>query len=68
MFSTHNDGKSVIAKNFMKTLKAKSIKKMTANGSKPYISYFNKLVDQDNNTCHHSINKNPIDADYSGLT
>ena len=27
MFSTHNDGKSVIAKNFMKTLKAKSIRK-----------------------------------------
>ena len=41
---------------------------MTANVSKPYISYFNKLVDQDNNTYHHSINKNPIDADYSGLT
>ena len=28
----------------------------------------NKLVDQYNNTYHHSINKEPIDADYSGLT
>ena len=28
----------------------------------------NKLVDQYNNTYHHSINKNPINADYSALT
>ena len=30
---------------------------MTANDSKSYISYLNKLVDQYNNTYHHSINK-----------
>ena len=28
----------------------------------------NKLVDQYNNTYHHSINKNPINADFSALT
>ena len=28
----------------------------------------NKLEDQYNNTYHHSINKKPIDADYSALT
>ena len=28
----------------------------------------NKLVDQYNNTYHHSINKKPIHADYSALT
>ena len=28
---------------------------MTANDSKFYISYLNKLVDQYNNTYHHSI-------------
>ena len=28
----------------------------------------NKLVDQYNNTYHHSINKKPINADYSALT
>ena len=28
----------------------------------------NKLVDQYNNTYHHSINKDPMDADYSALT
>ena len=41
---------------------------MTANDGKSYLSYLNKLVDQYNNTCHHSINKKPIDSDYSVLT
>ena len=41
---------------------------MTANDSKSYLSYLNKLVDQYNNTYHHSINKKPINADYSDLT
>ena len=40
---------------------------MTANGSKSYLPYLNKLVDQSNNTCH-SIIKKPINADYSPLT
>ena len=41
---------------------------MTANDSKSYLSYLNKLVDQYNNTYHHSINKKPIKADYPTLT
>ena len=28
---------------------------MTANDNKSYLSYLNKLVDQYNNTYHHSI-------------
>ena len=41
---------------------------MTANNSKNYLPYLNKLVDQYNNTYHHSINKKYINADYSALT
>ena len=41
---------------------------MTANNSKSYLVYLNKLVDEYNNTYHHSIDKKPIDADYSALT
>ena len=41
---------------------------MTANENKSYLPYLNKLVDLNNNTYHHSVNKNPIDADYSALT
>ena len=41
---------------------------MTANNSKSYLSYLNKLVDQYNNTYLHSVNKEPSNADYSALT
>ena len=41
---------------------------MAANDSKSYLSYLNKLVDQNNNTYHHSIDKKPIIANYSSLT
>ena len=40
---------------------------MTANDSKSYLPYLNKLVDQYNNT-YHSIKKKAINADYSALT
>ena len=68
MYSTHNKGKSVIAKRFIRILKAKIYKKMTATNIKFYLSYLNKLIDQYNNTYHHSINKKPINADYFALT
>ena len=41
---------------------------MTANGSKSYLSYLNKLVDQYNNTYYYSNGKNLINSDYSALT
>ena len=41
---------------------------MVANDSKYYLPYLNKLVDQYNNTYHHSINIKPINAEYSDLT
>ena len=39
---------------------------MTADVSKSYLSYLNKLVDQCNN--NHFVGKNPINDDYSALT
>ena len=68
MYSTHNKSKSVIAERFIKTLKSKIYKKMTANNNKSYLPYWNKLVDLYNNTYHHFINKRPINADYSAFT
>ena len=41
---------------------------MTAIDSKFYLPYLNKLLDQYNNLYQHSINKRPINADYSTLT
>ena len=68
MYLTHNEGKSVVAERFIRTLKGKIYKKMTPNDSKSYLGYLNKLVNQYNNTYHHSNEKKTVDADYSALT
>ena len=41
---------------------------MTVNDSKSYLPDLNNLVDEYNNNYDHSINKKPINADYSPLT
>ena len=41
---------------------------MTANDSKSYFGYLNRLVDEYNNTYHHSVDKKPIDAEYFALS
>ena len=41
---------------------------MTANDSKSYLGYLNKLVDEYNNIYHRSVGKKPIEADYSAST
>ena len=41
---------------------------MTVKDNKSYLSYLNKLVDQCNNTYHHSINETTINAGYSAST
>ena len=67
IYSTHNEGNSVIAERFIKPLKAKIYKEMAASDIKSYLSYLNKLADQYNNTYYHSINNKPINADYSAF-
>ena len=52
IYSTHNGSKSVIAERFIKTLKHKIYKKITANDNKSYLPYLNRLADQYNNTYH----------------
>ena len=62
---SYNESKSVIAERFIKTLKSKIYKWVTANDSKCYLPYLlGNLVDQYNNSYYHSINKKPINADY----
>ena len=59
IYYKHNEENSVIAERFIKTLKAKIYNKMTTNDSKFYLPFLNNLVDQYNNSFHHSINKEP---------
>ena len=49
-------------------MKSKIDKKMTANNNKSCFPYLKELVDQYNNTYYDSINKKPINADYSAFT
>ena len=50
MYLTHNEEKSVIAEI---SLRSKICQKMTANNSKSYLSYLNKLIDEYNNDIYH---------------
>ena len=41
---------------------------MTANGSKSYLCYLKKLVEQDNSSYHRSVGSKSIDANFPNLT
>ena len=68
MYSTYNEGKSLITESFIRTVKSKIYKGTTANDSKSCLGYLNKLVDHYNSTYCRSIGKKTINADYSVLT
>ena len=54
MYSKHNKGKSVVAERFIKTLKKKIYKHITANSKNVYFDVLNDIVDKYNNTCHNN--------------
>ena len=67
IYSIHEKGRSVVAERFTRTLKGKFYKIMTANNTKSYLNYLNKLIDEYNNTYHGSVGKKSIQAYYSVL-
>ena len=62
MYSTHNEGKSVVAERFIKTLKNKIYKHMTYIDKNVYFSVLDDIVDKYNNTVHSSIKMKPKDV------
>ena len=54
MYSTHNEGKSVIAKRFIKTLKNKIYKYVTSISKNVYIDKLDDIAKNYNNTYHTS--------------
>ena len=62
MYSIHNEGKSVVAERFIRTLKNKIYKYMTAISKNVYIDKLDDIVDEYNNTYHKTINMKPIDV------
>ena len=62
MYSMYNEGKSVVAERFIKTLKNKLYKHMTATGKNVYYDVLDDVVDKYNNTKHSTIKMKPIDV------
>ena len=52
IYSTHNEGKSVVSERFIRTLKNKICKHMTAISKNMYFNVLNDIVNKFNNTCH----------------
>ena len=49
MYSTYNEGKSVVAERFIRTLKSKLYKHMTAIGKNVYYDVLDDVVNKYNN-------------------
>ena len=62
MYSTHNEGKSIVAERFIKTLKSKIYKYMTSISKNVYIDNLDDIVGEYNNTYHTTIKMKPIDV------
>ena len=58
----HNEGKSVVAERFIKTLKTKINKYMTSVSKNLYIDKLDDIVDEYNNTYHRTIKMKPVDV------
>ena len=62
IYSTYNEGKSVVAERFIRTLKNKNFKHMTAISRNVYFDVLDNIVNKYNNTVHRSIKMKPIDV------
>ena len=62
-YSTHNEGKSVVAARFItKTLNNKIDKHITSISKNVYIDKLDDIVNKYNNTCHRTIKTKPADV------
>ena len=61
MYSTHNEGKSVVTERFLRTLKNKIYKYMTSISKNVYIDKLD-IVNEYNNAYHRTIKVKPVDV------
>ena len=62
IYSTHNEGKSVVAERFIRTLINKIYKYLTSISKNVYIDKLDAIVNEYNNTYHRTIKIKPIDV------
>ena len=62
MYSICNEGKSVVAERFIRNLKNKIYKHMTAISKNVYFDVLDDIVDEYNNIYHKTIKMKPVDV------
>ena len=62
IYSTYNEGKSVVAERFIRALKNKLYKHMTATDKNIYYDVLDDIVNEYNNTKHNTIKMKPKDV------
>ena len=62
MYSTHDEGKSVVAERFIRTIKSKINKYITLISKNVYIDKLDDIVHKYNNKKHRTIKMEPIDV------
>ena len=65
IYSTHNEGKSVTAGRFIRTLKNTIYKYMTSLSKSDYIDKLDDKVNKCNNTYHRTLKIKPVDVKSS---
>ena len=62
IYSTYNEGKSVVAERFIRTLENKIFKHMTAISKNVYFDVLDDIVNKYNSAIHRTIKMKPIDV------
>ena len=62
MYLTHNEGKSVVVERFIRTLRNKIYKHMTAISKNVYYDILDDIVREYNNTYHRTIKMKPMNV------
>ena len=62
MYSSHNEGKSVVTERFIRTLKNKIYKYVTSISKNVFIDELDDIINKYNNTCHNKIKMKPVDV------
>ena len=62
IYSTYNEGKSVVTERFIRTLKNKIFKHMTAISKNVYFDMLDDIANEYNNTVQRIIKMKPIDV------
>ena len=62
VYSTHNEGKSIVAERFIRTLKNKIYRHMTSVSKSVYIDKLDDIVNKYNRRFHSTIKRKPVDV------